>query len=165
MKRVGVAALVLLLAAVALIAGIGALLPQGHTASGRIALPVPPDRVFAVLSDVTRYPEWRSNVSRVEVLGDVPVRWREHDGSDAITFEVVDSAAPGARRVRIADPDLPFGGTWTYSVVPDGTGSRLEIVEDGEVYNPVFRFISRFVIGHTATIDTFLADLRRHFQR
>ena len=33
------------------------------------------------------------------------------------------------------------------------------ITENGEVYNPLFRFMSRFVFGHTATIDKYLEDL------
>jgi hypothetical protein len=35
----------------------------------------------------------------------------------------------------------------------------VRITEEGEVYNPVFRFISRFVIGQTRTIETYLRDL------
>ena len=158
-------AVVLVVFVAALVAGVGASLPVRHSASGHVTLPAPPDRVFAVVADVRRYPEWRSNVSRVEVVSETPVRWREHDGSDAITFEVVESAPPIGWRVRIADSGLPFGGTWTYELTREGTGTRLEITEDGEVYNPVFRFVSRYVIGHTATIDTFLEDLRRRLER
>ena len=35
------------------------------------------------------------------------------------------------------------------------------ITEDGEVYNLIFRFMSRFVFGHTATMDAFLKNLER----
>jgi hypothetical protein len=35
----------------------------------------------------------------------------------------------------------------------------LRITEQGEVYNPVFRFVSRFVIGQNRTIETYLRDL------
>jgi hypothetical protein len=59
----------------------------------------------------------------------------------------------------IADSTLPFGGKWTYELTPSGTGTMLRITEDGEVYNPVFRFVSRFVMGHTATMDKYLADV------
>ena len=52
---------------------------------------------------------------------------------------------------RIADPHLPFGGTWTYEIAPTETGSTLTITEKGEVYNPVFRFVSRYLQGYTAT--------------
>ena len=59
----------------------------------------------------------------------------------------------------IADKDIPFGGTWDYRIEQDGTGSRITITENGEVYNPIFRFVSRFVLGHTATLDKYLTAL------
>ena len=60
---------------------------------------------------------------------------------------------------RIADRSLPFGGTWTYVLAPDGNGTRLTITEHGEVYNPIFRFVSRFIIGHTGTMEGVLRAL------
>lgn len=59
----------------------------------------------------------------------------------------------------IADRGLPFGGSWDYRIEPDGTGSKLTITENGEVYNPSFGFVSRYLMGHTATIDKHLAAL------
>jgi hypothetical protein len=35
----------------------------------------------------------------------------------------------------------------------------VQITEDGEVYNPVFRFVSRFILGHTRTMDFYLRAL------
>jgi len=48
---------------------------------------------------------------------------------------------------------------WTYTLVPAGDSTTLRIVEDGEVYNPIFRLVSRFVLGHNFTIDQFLRDI------
>jgi hypothetical protein len=73
----------------------------------------------------------------------------------------VASQAPCKLIVRIADAKLPFGGTWTYEITPVAAGSRLRIREDGEVYNPVFRFLSRFVFGYSGTIDAYLKSLER----
>ena len=88
-------------------------------------------------------------------------RFREVGSDGSIVYET-DSVVPGKRLVnRIADPSLPFGGRWTYDLAPDGDGTRLTITENGEVYNPVFRFVSRFIMGHTRTIDQFLTDLQR----
>ena len=139
----------------------GYVLPQDHVASRDTAFRSAPVTVFGLVLDVQRYPEWRSDVSRVEVLATDPLRWREYSGGDAITFEVVERRAPTLLRVRIADAGLPFGGTWTYDLQPDGTGTTVRITEHGEVYNPVFRFVSRFVLGHEATIDAFIVDLHR----
>jgi uncharacterized protein YndB with AHSA1/START domain len=152
-----------LVAIVAIVTVIGYSLPRAHTASREAAFADPPDQVFAVLQDVERYATWRSDVERVEVIARTPApRWREHGGNDTITFEVQESQAPTRLVTRIADPSLPFGGRWTYALTADGAGTRLTITEHGDVYNPIFRFLSRFVFGHTATIETFLADLERH---
>jgi hypothetical protein len=162
MLRFALRALLILLAIVGIVVLVGYALPVSHVAARDATLPAPPARVFAALTDVDAFPRWRSDVERVEVLSrDPPVTWREH-GSDAITFEEVERAAPRRLVTRIADPSLPFGGTWTYELAPDGAGTRLTITERGEVYNPVFRFLSRFVFGHTATIEQYLADLRAH---
>lgn len=161
MVRRGITYLVsaLILAVVAIVV-VGYLLPQEHRATGSATIAAPPARVFEVISDVERYPEWRDDVSAVEVLDRKPLQWQERWGGDALTLEVVESIPPERIRVRIADPDLPFAGTWTYALVPDGGGTRITIVEDGAVYNPVFRFVSRFFIGQSATIDRFLANLQ-----
>jgi hypothetical protein len=63
---------------------------------------------------------------------------------------------------RIADRSLPFGGRWTFELSPAPGGTLLRITEDGEVYNPIFRFVSRFVFGHDRTINGYLEDLERH---
>ncbi|HJR61668.1 MAG TPA: SRPBCC family protein [Vicinamibacterales bacterium] len=148
-------------ALVIVVVAVGYALPQNHVAARTATFALPADQVFAAIADVARYPAWRGEVTRVEVVRTDPLQWREHSGGDVITFEVAESRPPHHFRVRIADPDLPFGGTWTYTLAPEGSGTRLTITEHGEVYNPIFRFMSRFVFGHTATIDRFLAQLSR----
>jgi hypothetical protein len=65
---------------------------------------------------------------------------------------------------RIADSNLPFGGSWTYELAPAGDGeTTLRITEDGEVYNPIVRFVSRFVMGHDATIKQYLSAVGTRF--
>jgi uncharacterized protein YndB with AHSA1/START domain len=150
----------LLLAVVAL----GYALPVGHVASREATLAAPPDRVHAALTDVEGYPAWRSDVRSVEVVARAPLQWREHGSNGTITFEIRENTPPGKLVTHIADRSLPFGGTWTFELAPAGTGTRLTITEHGEVYNPLFRVMSRFVFGHTATIDQYLADLRTRVQ-
>ncbi len=66
--------------------------------------------------------------------------------------------------VRIADRKLPFGGTWSFDIAPAAGGeSDLRVTEDGEVYNPIFRFMARFVFGYTASIEGYLRDLGTKF--
>jgi uncharacterized protein YndB with AHSA1/START domain len=144
-----------------LVTAIGYALPQSHVASVEDTIAAAPVAVFARISDPAKYAEWRTGVSRVEMLRTAPLTWREHAGSDIVTFETVESRPPERLVVRIADPNLPFGGTWTYELRAEGSGTRLKITERGEVYNPVFRFVSRFFLSQTATMETFVAALKR----
>jgi uncharacterized protein YndB with AHSA1/START domain len=152
-----------LVALVVLAAIAGWFLPQDHHASRTAVLGAAPERVFEVLVDVARYPEWRTGVTKVELLADEGhgVRFREHGSNGPIVFRVEHADVPRLLRVRIDDPGQPFGGTWTHELAPDDTGTRLTITEDGEVYNPLFRFMSRFVFSQTATMEQFIKDLEQ----
>lgn len=86
-------------------------------------------------------------------------RFREHLSSGAVVYEIVEAAPPARFVSRIADPEQPFGGTWTFELAPEGAGTRVTITERGEVYHPVFRFLSRFVFSQTSTIESCLAAL------
>lgn len=156
-----VLAALVLLAAVVL--GIGATLPVGHRAVGEAVYPASRDSLFAVITDLERFPEWRSGVERVErqpaPAGEV--RYVEFGADGEIPYQVIENV-PGRRRVtRIAGNDLPFGGTWTFELTDAPGGTRLRITEDGEVYHPVFRFVSRYIMGHERSVNGFLDDLRR----
>ena len=164
MLRILILVVGILVALVLLLIAIGYALPINHVASRETRLSAPPERVFSVLRDVEKFPTWRSDVKSVEVLTTTPaLRWRERGDND-ITFEMETVEAPGKVVTRIVDKTLPFGGSWTYQLSPDSGGTRLVITEHGEVYNPLFRFMSRFVFGHTATIERYIDDLGRHLR-
>ena len=148
---------------IGLIALIGAVLPQAHIASVARDYEADPDSVWRTITDVERFAEWRTGLQQAERL---PVeggkeRWREKSKHDAMTIEVIESIVNQRLVTRIADEGLPFGGSWTYELEPVARGTRLTITERGEVYNPVFRFVSRFVMGHTATLETYHAGLAK----
>ena len=164
MLRILILVLGVLVALILLLVAIGYALPINHVATREGRLAAPPERVFSVLRDVEKFPTWRSDVKSVEVLATTPaLRWRERGDND-ITFEMETVEAPGKIVTRIVDKTLPFGGSWSYDLSPEGGGTKLVITENGEVYNPLFRFMSRFVFGHTATIDRFLDDLGKHLR-
>jgi uncharacterized protein YndB with AHSA1/START domain len=152
-----------LAAIVLVIVLVGWMLPVAHVASGSVRLARPSEEIHAIVSDVASYPAWWADMTQIEMLPPVDgrTRFRQFMGADPVIVEVLESVPPTRFVTRIADPDQPFGGTWTLEIAPDGTGSRLTVIERGEVYNPVFRFVSRFVFGHTATIDSFLRALQR----
>ena len=140
----------------------GYALPVTHVATRDAVLPAPPGRIFAVLTDVEAFPTWRSDVKEVEILARAPLQWREEGGNDTIAFEAAEVVPPTRLVTRITDKSLPFGGSWTFALQPANGGTKLTITENGAIYNPLFRVMSRFVFGHTATIDRYLADLQKH---
>jgi len=153
-----------LAALVALIVSVGYALPVQHVASRSASFRQSPEEIFTVLTDVARFAEWRSDVTSAEVLSATPLRWQEHGSNGDITYIVDASSRPARLVTRIDDRSLPFGGTWTYEVSAGTAGTLLTITENGEVYNPVFRVMSRFVFGHTATLDAYLAALQKRLQ-
>jgi uncharacterized protein YndB with AHSA1/START domain len=146
---------------------IGWALPRHHRVTdGRVYVGTPA-AVFALIDDVRAYPSWRTGLTKVDVLPDEGgrLRWRETTkGNGPITY-VMEEAVPNQKLIaRIADTNLPFGGAWLYELSPVGTNAvELSITEDGDVYNPIFRFVSRFVMGHTATIKRYLDDVEKRF--
>ena len=90
----------------------------------------------------------------------LPVRETTRQGY-TITYEILDRRPPQSITRRIATKRLPYSGTWTYTLQPDGTRTVVRITENGEVYNPIFRFVSRFILGHTSTIDAYLRALAK----
>jgi uncharacterized protein YndB with AHSA1/START domain len=151
---------------IAIVAIVGALLPRDHVATLTARIPASPEAVWAVITDPAKFPTWRGDVTKVELLPPAAtgLSWREHSRHGAITM-VVDLAEPPHKMIgRIADEGLPYGGKWIYEITPDGgSASRVTITEAGSVYNPMFRFVSRFIMGHTASIDAYLRALGRHF--
>jgi hypothetical protein len=131
--------LVGVVAVVAIIAACGAMLPVSHVASRRARFKQQPAAIWAAIDREKTFRE------------------------DGVNYEVTRSEAPRLLETRITDKNLPYGGSWTYEIASTDGGSELRITERGEVYNPIFRFVSRFIMGHTATIDKTLRDLGKRF--
>ena len=124
---------------------VGYSLPVQHEAARSAEFNKSPEQVFALVSDLKNYGSW----------------WPE--GTET-RVAVVERVPPSRFVTKIDKPDAPFGGTWTMEIEPTPAGSRLTITERGEIYNPVFRALARFVFGHTSTLDSCLAAARQRLQ-
>ncbi len=147
---------------------IGRSLPQSHTAAVVVELGQPAEAVWKRIADMQAGPSWRRGLRSVERRPDREGRavWREtQKNGDALDFETVREEPPRELVRRMVGEGLPFGGTWTMvlEALGDG-GSRLTITENGEVYNPLFRFVSKYVMGHDATLRAYAEDLRQSFR-
>ena len=136
----GVAGIVVL---VCLIAIAGAMLPRDHDASRTVRLRRPPQDVWNAVTTET--------------------------GKSSVPVEVVERDPPRRLVTRVTAAEKNFGGTWTIAIAPEAASngsapaSVLTITEDGWVANPIFRFVSRVVIGHHATMDGLLKQVAAKF--
>jgi len=151
-----------LAALVALMAAVGALLPKSHVATQAATFRNQPAQLWQAITNVPRFPAWRKDVKQVIASpgADARAGWTEvWPHGERVPIEVREWTPPVRLETRIAAPDLPFGGTWAYVLTPTSAGTELRITENGEVYNPLFRFLSKFVFGHTTTMRTYLLAL------
>jgi hypothetical protein len=133
-------ALAVVSALLAVVAVVGAMLPRDHLASRTLTTRRPAEEVWALVAN----PAFANDAT-----------------GQVLPVETVESSPPAKLVTRIADPNQPFGGTWTFVIMPTPTGSRLTITEAGWVSNVIFRFVSRFVMGHHATMDSYLRNVAK----
>jgi hypothetical protein len=143
----------------AVAAVLGAATPRDHHATRKARFGQRPEILYATVAGP---PEWRSDVKAFGKLPDG--KWWEQDSHGRkITYELLEDTPPARRVVRIAGRQLPFGGTWTIEIAPAPGGADVRIREDGEIYNVIFRFVARYFLGYTSTIENYLRDLGRKF--
>jgi uncharacterized protein YndB with AHSA1/START domain len=156
----------LVIVGVGVVVMVGRALPVEHEATCAVRLNQPDQAVWDVITGISELPTWRPGLKRVELLpsDEGTVRWREFDRNGNIGYEITDADPPKRLVTRITDTGLPFGGTWTWTLEPQADGvTSVSVTENGQVYNILFRLISRFVIGHTATMRKNLTALAAHF--
>ena len=111
------------------------MLPRNHRANRTLRLKRPPADVWPALIEATE-------------TSDVPV-------------DVLERTPPHRLVTRVTEKEKNFGGTWTIAIAPTPSGADVTISEDGWVANPIFRFVSRFVMGHHATMDALLKRIAK----
>jgi len=128
--------LAVLIALAGVVALVGWMLPIKHEASRSAEFSRPPDMVYDLVSNLDSYPAWwPGNAAKVAVV----------------------ERSPPSRLVTQIVGETAFGGQWVMEIVATAHGSRLTITERGEIYNPIFRALAKFVFGYTSTMESFLA--------
>lgn len=156
----------LLVALVIAVAIVGAMLPKEHTAVRSIELNQPPQAVWDSITDHASEPKWRDDVAKVERLADKnghPL-WKEtYKDGEELTMETRE-AVPPKRLLRVIAEEGPFSGEWEFEITPlENNRSRVTLTERGAVGNPIFRFVSRFLIGHYTYMEKYLTALAGKF--
>ena len=148
-----------------LIGLVGMLIPKSHVASRKARFNQPPQTVWDAITDFQGQTSWRTNLSTVERLPDREGNavWRETNRRTGPLKMMMMTSDPPHRMVNQIVDNKSFGGTWIYEITPTDRGCELTITERGEIYNPIFRVFARFVLGYTATMETYLKQLGTKF--
>ena len=135
----------------------GSRMPANHTASRSLQVGKAPAEVYSVIRNFGEAGTWRPDVKKVEWIA--ANRFREHGSNGDVTYQIDEDVPTRKIVTRIVDVDLGYSGTWEYALEGSGTGTSVTITERGVVSNPMFRFMSKYVFGNTATIDGYLKAL------
>jgi hypothetical protein len=142
----------------------GSRLPEAHVASVTDTVPASQQRVWALITDPAAMPRWRTGLKAVSMLpsqNGAPC-WAEVQSGMTMPLCADVREEPSKQVVRIADPKLPFGGTWTYVLEPAGeNATRVTITENGTTGPALWRFVDHYVMHEDGQIKQYLADLKR----
>jgi len=101
-----------------------------HTCSVAIDIDASPDRVWSLLTDAARMPEWNTTVTHIEGTIAKGEKLRIRVPISARTFKVKVSGFEPARRMVWSDGQAPmFAGVRTFGLEPNGEGTRFSMSE------------------------------------
>jgi hypothetical protein len=138
---------------------VGSFLPVKHIAKVKRSFRLRPDQLWQILVDFREYITWRSDLKSLHPISDR--KWKEESRHGVITYEQEINEPARSFTNKIISEDLPFGGYWHFEIAETAEGSEVSITEYGEVYNPMFRFMSKFLFGHDSTLNKYVEDLER----
>jgi hypothetical protein len=155
----------LLLLAILAVWAVGSSLPVGHRAASSACIRGSRDDVWQALVRVEDYPAWRPDVQAVQRLSEAGDRdaWRETGRFGAIEFHVAHAEVGKILVGEVSPEERSYAGSWTYRLADCPGGTLVTVTEDGEIYNPFFRFMSRYVFGYHKSQEEFLRALGAKF--
>ena len=145
---------------------VGALLPKRHRVARSLRLDRPREAVWARIVDIEGSAAWRSDLRAVEPARDedgAPL-WIEvaRDGGST-AYRTIEERAPERLVREIVPQGQPYGGRWIIELREQGGGTVVRVTEEGEVYNALFRFVGRLILGYARTVERYLRALAESF--
>ncbi len=150
---------VLLVIFIGIVYLMGSLMPVKHQSFVESRLSTTPEQLWKILTNPGEYKNWRRGIKELKVTDDN--HWSElNTHGDTINYRA-DWVDPNKKLMTvITNNNLPYGGHWEFAITKQDDGCLLRITENGEVYNPVFRFMSKYIFGHDATLKGYMTDLQ-----
>jgi hypothetical protein len=166
MRAARIAGVVFIVVAINFIVALvlGGMLPRAHTATASVIVSAPQAVVWQRIEDVASQPTWRTGLNAVQML---PSRnghpcWLEIQKYGKMPLCEELAAPPATRVVQIADPNLSFGGIWTFELSPvDAQSTHVSITENGTTGPWLWRFAGHYIFQEDTMIKQYEADLQK----
>jgi hypothetical protein len=131
-------------AAVVAMVMVGSGMPRRHVATRRMSFAAPPERVWSALLSIRQLPIDRSDLRAV----DQGTATRPPDSIEVVGTPVklaIDTFRPPySLVVRTVEPDVAWGGTWTFELQLESAQiTKLTVTEEAEVRQRLLRFAVR----------------------
>ncbi len=136
--------LLFVVAAVAVMAMVGASMTKQHTVTRSMSFAASPEKVWSALMSIRQLPYDRSELTALDQGASTrPPESIEVVGTPvAISFDTF--RPPHDFTVRTVDPDLPYTGSWTFVLTLEERDlTRLTVTEEAEVHGRLLRFFVR----------------------
>ena len=134
----------------------GWLLPAAREGRAETVVAAPPARVVAVIADVEAQAEWRDGIAGVERTAE---GWVEVTARGERIAFVTDEMGEARVRLRFTS-DAGYTGSWEAVLSPEGTGTRVSVVERAVVPSPIGRILVRLFFDPEQFATTYLAALK-----
>ncbi|RGB43840.1 hypothetical protein C1646_679735 [Rhizophagus diaphanus] len=148
------------------------LIPKDRVHSRTAEYSQPQKKIWNTLVRFGAYPQWRSDVIKVEINqpGHIPpdgFEWfREFTPLGSIKFRIVERLENKLlKREVVREEGVHFGGSWTIELEEISENStRVTVTEKTSVHN-VLHGVMGLITGYNQTIDLFLTDLGAKFEQ
>ena len=123
---IGFGILIALLAATFVAAGL--IIPANRSFTNEIDINAPAETVWNVATDRSKYTEWQTSLTKVDVIDDR--HWVEHprDSPDPLKFEQTGDGRPTSMTFQYTMGNS-FDGKWTGTITPQDAGVHLSTVD------------------------------------
>jgi hypothetical protein len=153
LKKLFIAAAVLVLASVIGIIAAGLLLPSSRNFTNEIDIDAPAERVWQVVTDKHRYTEWQTQLDRVELIDDK--NWIEYpkNAPEPLRFRLLTDARPQSMEFYYTMGDS-IHGYWGGEIETTMTGVRLKTVDSYKTDD----WLMKILMGAFFDLDGFAKD-------
>ena len=148
--------------AVVVMVMVGAGMSPRHVVTRRMSFAAPPERVWSALLSIRQLPVDRSDLRSVDQGTSTPSPDSIEVVGTPVKLAVDTFRPPYALVVRTVEPEVAWGGTWTFSLELESAQiTKLTVIEDAEIHTRLLRFAVRAFGLEDSLVDGIFRAVKR----